>query len=244
MNAQTTVRTFACEVVKTYNHSRDAYTQGLFIENGVMYESSGQYGSSSFRRVDIETGRVLEQLDFPRQYFVEGSCVLNGMLYILTWKEHKVFVYDLKSMKKLGEFYNPTEGWGLTTDGESLIMSDGSQKIYFLDPNTFLAKRTIDVKMKGRDIYYLNELEYINGEIYANVYGEDNIVIINPEKGYVTGRILCDGILADNLKKGIDVLNGIAYDKKNRKIYLTGKLWPRLFEVRLHEKLIARDPRR
>ena len=167
------------KIIETLPHQKNAYTQGLFFHKGELYESTGQYGQSTFRKVELGTGIVLRRLDFDRKYFVEGSCVLDDKLYILTWKENKCFVYDINTWKYLGEFYNPREGWGLTTNGTDLIMSDGSNNLFFLDPLTFVTKKTIKVTLNGRSISNVNELEYINGKIWANVYGDDSIVIID-----------------------------------------------------------------
>lgn len=228
------VKEYKLDVVESLPHDKSAYTQGLFFYNNELYESCGQYGSSSFRKVDLKSGKVLRRLDFDRRYFVEGSCVLNDLLYILTWQEHKCFVYDAKTLKYLGELYNIREGWGLTTDGKQLIMTDGSSNIYFLDPQTFALKDTKTVKLNGKPVTYLNELEYINGEIWANVYLEDYILIINPSTGAVTGKIDCTGLLPRNLRApNTDVLNGIAHNPATGDIYLTGKYWPRMYKIKL-----------
>ncbi len=220
------------KVLETLPHERNAYTQGLFFHNGQMYESTGQYGQSTFRKVDLKTGKVLRRLDFDNKYFVEGSCVLDGRLYILTWKENKCFVYDIDTWKYLGELYNPREGWGLTTDGTHLIMSDGSDKIFYLDPMTFVVKKTIPVKLNGKSIININELEFIDGKIWANVYGDDNIVIINPSDGNIEQIVDCKDILPYTLMdRNTDVLNGIAYNPKDNSIYITGKYWPRMFKI-------------
>ena len=231
LNAQGRVPIYTSKVQQSYAHSRDAYTQGLFFHNGQMFESIGQYGSSCFREVDFRTGEILRQIDFEDNYFIEGSCVLNGLVYILTWKENKCFIYDLATFNQVGVLYYPTEGWGLTTDGKDLIMSDGTSDIYFLDPNTMIEKRRVSVKYGGNSLSYLNELEYIDGKIYANVYGSDNIVIIEPEDGKVIGKIECSGLLTLRESYGVDVLNGIAYNTETKKLYITGKLWPKLFEI-------------
>ena len=182
-------------------------------------------------------GRVLRRLNFDSEYFVEGSVVLDGRLYVLTWQEHKCFVYDASSWKYLGELYNFTEGWGLTTDGESLIMSDGSSMLYFLDPMTFLVRKKTEVKLGDKSVRFLNELEYIDGRVWANVYGSDQIVIINPDNGRVEGVVDCRNLLSRSLRtQTTDVLNGIACNPSDGSIYLTGKFWPRLYRIELVEK--------
>lgn len=228
---------YKAKVVDSYPHLRNAYTQGLFFYNNELYESTGQYGESSFRKVDLEQGKVLRNLSFDAKYFVEGSCVVDGRLYILTWQENKCFVYDINSWKYLGELYNPREGWGLTTNGTDLILSDGSEYIYFLDPMNFSERRKIEVKLNGKAVKYLNELELIKGEIWANVYGADEIVIIDPKTGNVTGVVDCRNLLPNSLRYSTtDVLNGIAYDSVNDAIYLTGKYWPKMYKIVLVER--------
>lgn len=231
------LRKYKLKVEDSYRHDLSAYTQGLFIYNGIMYESTGQYGASSFRKVDMASGKVLKQIQLPSEYFGEGSCVFEGRAYLLTWHSQICFVYDIESFTKLAEFNYTGEGWGLTTDGTDLIMSNGSSKICFRDPLTFLEKRSITVKLEGREINYLNELEYIDRKIWANVYGQDLIVVINPKNGRVEGTIDCSGLLERKYKsKSIDVLNGIAYNSENGFIYLTGKYWPCLYKISLVEK--------
>jgi len=228
------VTSYTLKVEKSYTHDRNAYTQGLFFYGGDFYESTGQWGESSFRRVRLETGDVLSITNFPDDIFIEGSCVIGGYLFILTWKNHKCYMYDLASMTKLTEFRLSGEGWGLTTDGRNLIMSDGSSNLYFINPSSFTPMRSVKVTMNGKDVYMLNELEYINGRIWANVYTEDYIVIINPATGLVEGKIDCSGLLPRTLRtRETDVLNGIAYDSGDGSIYLTGKYWPRLYKVSL-----------
>ncbi|MBO8428479.1 MAG: glutaminyl-peptide cyclotransferase [Bacteroidetes bacterium] len=228
---------YGIKVTDSYTHDRSAYTQGLFFYRDTLYESCGQYGESSFRKVNLADGRVLRRLNFDSEYFVEGSVVLDGRLYVLTWQEHKCFVYDASSWKYLGELYNFTEGWGLTTDGESLIMSDGSSMLYFLDPMTFLVRKKTEVKLGDKSVRFLNELEYIDGRVWANVYGSDQIVIINPDNGRVEGVVDCRNLLSRSLRtQTTDVLNGIACNPSDGSIYLTGKFWPRLYRIELVEK--------
>ena len=226
------VKDYKVSVVASYPHDPDAYTQGLFFHGDTLYESTGQYGKSSFRRVDLQTGRVIKKMDFADKYCGEGSVMLDGKLYILTWTNKVAFVYDAATLKYERTWSYPREGWGLTTDGERLYASDGTNKIYVLSPD-FKLQRTIFVKLNGRNLRYLNELEWIDGKIWANVYTTDLIVVINPETGEVDARIDCSGLLPGNLRTpDTDVLNGIAVDGKGR-IFLTGKNWPRLYEVKL-----------
>ncbi len=223
---------YTLKVLESLPHDRNAYTQGLFFHDGVLYESCGQYGQSHFKKCDLATGKALRRLDFEPKYFVEGSCVLNNMLYILTWQEHKCFVYDINSLKYLGELPNFTEGWGITTNGNDLIMTDGSSNLYFLDPMTFAVRKKLKVKLRGREVEYLNELEYINGEIWANVYCSDVILIIDPATGTVKGVVDCKNLLPNSLKTSTtDVLNGIAYNPATKSLYLTGKNWPKMYKV-------------
>lgn len=230
------VRTYRLEVVAEYPHDTQSYTQGLFFEDGVLYESTGLNGRSTFRKVDLETGKALERLNFDKQYFVEGSVMMDGNLYILTWESHVAFVYDAETLEYKSSWKYPREGWGLTTDGKQLIASDGSANLYFMDGNFALDRKQL-VTVDGRPVRWLNELEYIDGKIWANVYTRDEIVIINPRNGKVEGVIDCRGLLPERLRTDYtDVLNGIAYNPDTDKIYLTGKNWSRLYEVRLIEK--------
>ncbi len=230
------VRQYRVKEQARYPHDVTSYTQGLFFKDGQMYESTGQNGSSTFRKVDIASGKALRRLDFDRKYFVEGSCVLGNSLYILTWTSNVVFIYDAATLEYRSTKSYPRQGWGLTTDGKSLIASDGSSRLYFLSPELGLQK-TVDVKLHGKSLRFLNELEYIDGMIWANVYTTDMIVMINPDSGIVESVVDCSGLLPDSLRKAdTDVLNGIAYDDLTGKIYLTGKNWPLLFEVILEEK--------
>ena len=227
------VKQYKVEVVKEYPHDTGAYTQGLFFDGGRFYESTGQFGESSFREVELATGEVLSKMNFQQKYFGEGSVMLGGNLYILTWLNKVAFVYDAKTLEYKQTYSYPREGWGLTTDGKSLIASDGSSRLYFLTPE-FKQERYVDVKMDGRAVRNLNELEYIDGKVWANVYMTDLIVIINPSDGTVEASIDCSGLLPRKLREPrTDVLNGIAQDPATGKIYLTGKYWPRLYEVRL-----------
>lgn len=230
------VKEYKLDVVAEYPHDTGSYTQGLFFQDGQMYESTGQYGLSSFMKVDLETGAALERMDFNDEYFVEGSVMFEGNLYILTWTNRKAFVYDAETLEYKAAWKYPREGWGITHDGRNLIASDGSANLYFMDAD-FAQQKKLKVTLEDRPVRFLNELEYIDGKIWANVYTTDSIVIINPKTGKVEGLVDCTGLLPRALHEpSTDVLNGIAYDEKTGKIYLTGKNWPRLYEVRLVEK--------
>ena len=227
---------YSYKIVKSYPHDVKAYTQGLFFHNGSLYETTGQYGQSSLRKVDLTTGRVLQTTTFERKYFAEGSCVFNNRIYVLTWKEQTCFVFDIANFRQIGTLYYATEGWGLNTDGKYLIMSDGSERLYFMNPDNFAEIRRITVSNNKGVVRYLNELEYINGEIWANVYNEDYIVRIDPANGNVISIVNLQGILPRNLRTATtDVMNGIAYDAENKRILVTGKNWPRLFEITVSE---------
>lgn len=230
------VRQYRVEVVKEYPHDVSSYTQGLFFDGEQMYESTGQYGQSTFRKVDIETGKPLRKLDFSKKYFVEGSVMLDGRLFILTWSSRVAFVYDASTLEYKATYSYPREGWGLTTDGKSLIASDGSANLFFMGTD-FKVQKRLTVKMNGQPVRFLNELEYLDGKIWANVYTSDLIVIIDPATGNVEAVVDCTGLLPDKLRTAdTDVLNGIAWHPSSKKLYLTGKNWSRLYEVRLVEK--------
>ncbi|MEN6569700.1 MAG: glutaminyl-peptide cyclotransferase [Rikenellaceae bacterium] len=227
-----------CKIVEVLPHDVNSYTQGLFFHKGQLYESSGQYGASFFRKVDLSKGTALQSFNFPDEYFAEGATVLGDLLYILTWQQRVVFVYDINTFKPINQFFNPREeGWGLTTDGKDLIMSDGSSYLFFMDPATFKEKRRITVKLDGKAIDRLNELEYIKGEIWANVYQEDFILIIDPSTGTVRKVVDCKNILPTSMRTSkTDVLNGIAYNPLTDKIYITGKYWPKMFRITLSSR--------
>jgi len=230
------VKKYKVQVVKEYVHDDESYTQGLFFLNGEMYESTGQYGEGTFRKVDIATGKALKKLSFDKKYFLEGSVELDGNIYILTWKNKVAFVYDAKTLEYKSSWSYPREGWGLTTDGKSLIASDGSSRLYYMDKN-FKQQKVVTVKLDGRPINMLNELEWIDGKIWANVYLTDMILIINPASGEVEATVDCSGLLPAKLRdEYTDVLNGIAYNPETKKTYITGKYWKRMYEVKLVEK--------
>lgn len=236
VSCEAKVRNYRPQVVASYPHDKTSYTQGLFFHGGKMYESTGQYGESTMRIVDPVSGKALKRLDFDRKYFVEGSVILDGKLYILTWTNKVVFVYDAETFEYERTLAYPREGWGLTTDGKQLIASDGSSRLYFMDPS-LKVQRTVTVRLNDRPVRYLNELEYIDGKIWANVYTSDLIMIIDPSDGKVEATVDCTGLLPKQYQdRHTDVLNGIAYDPDHKKIYLTGKNWKRLFEVTLVSK--------
>ena len=229
------VRQYRLEVVAEYPHDTESYTQGLFFNDGQMYESTGEHGNSTFRKVDLETGAALERLNFDKKYFVEGSVMFDGNLYIMTWENRVMFIYDAETLEYKSTHRYARQGWGITTDGKQLIASDGTANLYFMDGNLKLDRKVV-VRLQDRPVRWLNELEYIDGRIWANVYTSDEIVIINPRTGKVEGVIDCTGLLPRNLRTdSTDVLNGIAFNPQDGKIYLTGKNWPRLYEVRLAE---------
>jgi glutaminyl-peptide cyclotransferase len=222
------------EVVNTYPHDLAAFTQGLVYHEGYLYESTGLYGQSSLRKVALDTGVVLQQVDLPPNYFGEGLALWEDTLLQITWLEETGFIYALEDFSLLGQFTYPTEGWGLTHDGERLIMCDGSHRLYFLDPSTFEITGQVEVTDQGRPVERLNELEYIQGEVYANIWLTDDIVRIDPGTGVVLGWIDLAGILPEALRTpDTDVLNGIAYDPVGDRLFVTGKNWPELYEIRL-----------
>lgn len=231
------VTTYTLEVVHPWPHDRGAFTQGLVFRNGSLIESTGLYGRSSLREVDLRTGSISKQVTVPMEYFAEGLAAIGSKLYQLTWREHKGFVYDADTFQKIGEFSYEGEGWGLATDGTHLILSDGTAQIRFLDPSDFSVVRTIDVRQDGQPVERLNELEFVRGEIFANVWQTDRILRIDASSGRVVGVIDCAGLLpAADRAPNTDVLNGIAYDAASDRLILTGKLWPEYFEVRLRAK--------
>jgi glutamine cyclotransferase len=230
------VKQYRLEIVAEYPHDTESYTQGLFFHNGEMYETTGLKGKSTLRKVDLSTGSAVKRLDFDKKYFVEGSVVFGDDLYILTWENRVAFVYDAATLTYKSSWSYPREGWGITTDGRQLIASDGSANLYFMDGNLKLDKK-VPVTLNDRPVQWLNELEYVDGRIWANVYTADEIVIINPKNGKVEGVVDCRGLLPRKLhNQSTDVLNGIAYNPADGKIYLTGKNWPRLYEIKLVEK--------
>jgi glutamine cyclotransferase len=228
---------YTYDVINVWPHDRNAFTQGLIFKDDILVESTGLNGQSSLRNVDLKSGRVLKQVNVPSQYFAEGLTALDGKLYQLTWQNQKGFVYDRQSFSVESEFSYDGEGWGLATDGHFLILSDGSDRIRFLDPVSFEVKRTINVRARHQPVKQLNELEYIKGEIFANIWMTDEVARIDPETGKVVGAIDFRGLLApQDRDETTDVFNGIAYDAVNDRLFVTGKRWPKLFEVRLRLK--------
>jgi glutamine cyclotransferase len=224
------------QVVRSYPHDRAAFTQGLIVRGGSFYEGTGQLGQSSLRKVKIESGEVMQVKRIGAQYFGEGITELKGSIYQLTWQHGIGFVYDLNTFEQQRTFTYKGEGWGLTHDGTHIIMSDGTAQLRFLDPSTLAEVRRITVRDAGRPIAQLNELEFVKGEIYANVWQTDRIVRIAPADGRVTGWIDLTGLLALSERAGVDVLNGIAYDAAADRLFVTGKWWPRVFEIKVIEK--------
>lgn len=224
-------------IVHTYPHDPQAYTQGLLYQDGHLYESTGLNGRSSLRMVDLETGHVLQSAPLPAKYFAEGLASWGSTLVQLTWLSHVAFVYDRFSFRQLRTFNFDGEGWGLTQDGKNFILSDGSANLRFLDPKTFREVRRIVVKDHGVPVIQLNELEYVHGQIYANVWHTDRIARISPSTGKVLGWIDLSGLLpAGKVSDPEAVLNGIAYDPANDRLFVTGKLWPSLFEIKVVPK--------
>lgn len=231
------------KIINTYPHDSNAYTQGLEFHNGFLYETTGQYGESSLRKVELKTGKVIKKIDLNKRYFGEGMTIFNDDLFFLTWKANKGFIYNLETMELKSEFsYNKSkEGWGLTHSQTELIKSDGTSKIWFLDPNTQQEKRYIEAYTDKQSLNRLNELEFINGKIYANYWQKPLIAIINPNNGVVEGiinltRLVKEMEKSQKLLKEDDVLNGIAFDKKNNRMFVTGKNWGKLFEIELIKK--------
>jgi glutamine cyclotransferase len=222
-------------VVKSYPHDRQAFTQGLEYVDGVLYESTGLNGRSGIRKVNLATGEVLQVQPLDSAYFGEGITIWKNLIVQLTWQHELGFVYDRQTLKQQRTFKYTGEGWGLTHDGTRLIMSDGSDSgtLRLFDPATLRQTGTIAVKDGGRPVARLNELEYVKGEIFANVWQSDRIAIITPSTGRVTGWVDLHGLLDPREAAGVDVLNGIAYDAKGDRLFVTGKLWPRLFEIKV-----------
>src|SRR5262249_54880688 len=227
---------YGYQVVRSYPHDHDAFTQGLQYVDGALYEGTGLNGRSSIRRVELETGKVLQRRDVPSQHFGEGITIFKADLIELTWQTHVPFVYDRKAFEPKKQFSYPGEGWGLTHDGTSLIMSDGSDELRYLDPITFAEKRRLKVTAEGAPLRNLNELEYVRGEIFANIWQTDYVARISPSTGKLTGSVDLRGLLTPAERASTDVLNGIAYDEAHDRLFVTGKLWPKLFEIKVVKK--------
>lgn len=225
-------------LLKVYPHDTAAFTQGLQFVHGFFYEGTGEYGRSNLRKTDIQTGKVLQKHDLSNELFGEGVTVLDNKIYQITWQNKKGFVYNMTDFKLIREFFYPTDGWGITNDGTYLIMSDGSSNIYYMDPLTFKEIRRISVQDNAGLKNNLNELEFIKGFIYANVWQTDEILKIDTSSGNVVGRLDMSGLkksypelIDENNNK---VLNGIAWDSSSNRLFITGKNWPKLFEIKLN----------
>lgn len=247
--ASASVPTYTYNIVKAYPHDRRAFTQGLVFNNGILYESAGNYEESTLRKVDLNTGKVLQKYDVPPEYFAEGMTILGDNIYQITWKEQTAFVYGLNDFKLLRELKYSGEGWGLTNDGTNLIMSDGTHVLRVVDPETFRTVRSIAVfRENGRPLMEINELEYVKGEIWANIWHSENpetlgkpnhIARIDPATGKVLGWIDLSGISPgdqDDDSEGENTLNGIAYDAASDRIFVTGKKWKNLYEIKVRPK--------
>ena len=228
------VPVYSYEIVHTYPHDPDAYTQGLIFDQGQLLESTGRNGKSSLRRVDLETGKVLQRVVVPEEYFAEGIALLHEKVYQLTWQHQLCFLYDHQTFKKIDQLSYDGEGWGLTTDQHALILSDGTSHLRFLSPDNFSVTRTLEVVDGKEPVTELNELEYVKGQIYANVWHQQRIAMIDPQSGKVTAWLNLNGLLsAKEVVEEEAVLNGIAYVEKTDRLFVTGKLWPKLFEIRV-----------
>ncbi len=229
--------TYSYKIINTWHHDPDAFIQGLQFLNGELYESTGLNGKSSLRRVELTTGKVLQKIDIPNEYFAEGMTILGDKIYQITYQTHIGFIYDLKTFKQLATWHYEGEGWGLTNDGTYIIMTSGSNKINYLDPRSLTIVKTLEVYDEGYQIENLNELEYIKGEIFANIWQTNRVARIDPVTGKVNSWIDLSGLLSPSERtEKVDVLNGIAYDEKGDRIFVTGKLWPKLFEIKLKKK--------
>ncbi len=228
---------YGYRVLETYPHARDAFTQGLFFDGGSLYESTGQYGRSSLRKVDLETGEVLQQTALPQSHFGEGAAMVDGDIFVLSWREGTALRFDATEFKLEGHYAYDGEGWGLTYDGDALVMSDGSAQLRFIDPLNFTETRRLDVTLRGEPLPQLNELEWIGGAIYANVWRTNAIVRIDPSTGIVNGIIDLRGLLQDEdiVTGETDVLNGVAWNGEDNVLYVTGKYWPKMFKIELVE---------
>ncbi len=224
-------------IVKILPHDTAYFTQGLIWHNNALYEGTGLYGESHLMKMDISNGKATQKISLDSRYFGEGITILNDKIYQLTWEQKKVFVYDLATFKKTGEFDWPMEGWGITNNGKQLIVSTGSSNLYFVNPASFAIERTLGVYDNNGYVSNLNELEFVDGNIYANVWNDDRIIKINPTSGIVEARIDLTGILLKTNQPifgNKDVLNGIAYNPDTKTFYITGKKWPALYEIKLN----------
>ncbi|MEX2573607.1 MAG: glutaminyl-peptide cyclotransferase [Balneolaceae bacterium] len=227
------VTRFDYQVVNTWPHNTDAFTQGLIFLNGYLYESTGRHGQSSLRKVDLKTGKVLRQHDVDETFFAEGLTVWEDRLIQITINSGTAFVYDMETFEIIRKFSYTGNGWGLTNDGEHLVMSDGSPVLRYFNPENFRETGQVTVTENGRPVRNINELQMVGDRIFANILFEEHIIIIDPETGRVTGRVDLEGLLSPEDRKEANVLNGIAYDSEGDRLFVTGKLWPALFEIRL-----------
>src|SRR6266404_4196325 len=225
----------AVKVIRTYPHDPHAFTQGLECYGGYLYESTGIAGQSTLRKVALDTGQVIQKISLPSQYFGEGLTIFRGKIYQLTWLSKKGFVYNLRTFQQVAEFRYETEGWGLTHDDKSLIMTDGSNKIRYIDPVSSAVTRTIELYAEGQGVVNLNELEYVKGEILANIWHSTRIARVDPRSGQIVAWIDLSSIVAKEPHREEEVLNGIAYDKSADRLFVTGKKWSKLFEIKVEE---------
>ncbi len=233
-SANSAVTQYTCSIVNTYPHDTNAFTEGLVYSNGFLYESSGSFnGASTLRRENLTTGEVLQEVTLPTQYFGEGIAIVNDTIIQLTWQSNIGFIYNKTTFALLGNFSYPTQGWGLTFDGKNLIMSDGTDHLYFLNPATLQQTGEIQVHNGNTSVLNINSLDYINGEVYANIWMTNTIAIINPQNGQVKAWINLADLPDSNNPNQNAVLNGIAYDQQNNRLYVTGKDWPNLYQIKL-----------
>ncbi|MCG8412673.1 MAG: glutaminyl-peptide cyclotransferase [Pseudomonadales bacterium] len=232
--AQEELTRYGYRIINTYPHDIQAFTQGLFFHDGYLYEGTGKEGRSSLSKVNLDDAGVLMSKALSNRYFGEGIELVGEKIYQLTWKSHMVFVYDKNSFEQLGTHYNATEGWGLAYDGEQLILSDGTSQLQFIDPENFVPTRRVNVTLNGSPINNLNELEYIDGEVWANVWQTDFIVRIDPDSGNVNSLVDLTGLSEQTELGSFEaVLNGIAWDSEQQRLFVTGKHWANLFEIEL-----------
>lgn len=227
---------YTYEIVNSFPHDKDAFTQGLYFEDGIMYEGTGLNGESDLRKTNLKTGQIIKKNELPEIYFGEGITILNNKIYQSTWKAKTMFIYN-KDLKLLNITDFPYQCWGLTDNDKYLIMSDGTDKIKYLNPDNFQLVKTLNIKINNDPIRNINELEYINGKIYANIWQTNLIVIIDPESELVESIVDLSNIINPNdYNYNLNVLNGIAYDQNNDRLFVTGKLWPKIFEIKLIQK--------
>ena len=232
--SQAPVVYYQCKVIRSYPHDTQNFTQGLVYQDGFLYEGTGLYGQSILTKRELKTGRIVKKCRLPRKYFGEGIALFDGKIFQLTWKARKGFTYDQKTFRLLGEFSYAGQGWGLTHDGTRLILSDGTDTLRFLDPNTYAETGRVKVRSNGRPLRQINELEFIDGQIYANVLPTDYIAVIAPQTGRVTGWINLRGLCNPPPREpSTSILNGIAYIPETKHLLVTGKRWPKIYEIEL-----------